>query len=76
MVPEYCIESFQWSSRRLGRSAVCGAVRGLRDFSGFDTFVVARTRRNDSMAWTEITRRKYQRNGLRYASDTADQEWR
>lgn len=27
------------------------------------------------MAWTEITRRKYQRDGLRYASDTTDQEW-
>ncbi len=28
------------------------------------------------MAWTEITRRKYQRDELRYASDTADEEWR
>jgi len=28
------------------------------------------------MAWTEITRRKYRRDGLRYASDTAEQEWR
>jgi transposase len=27
------------------------------------------------MAWTEITRPKYQRKGLRYASDTADAEW-
>ena len=27
------------------------------------------------MAWTEITRRKYQRDGLRYASDTTGQEW-
>ena len=27
------------------------------------------------MAWTEITRPKYQRDGLRYASDTADAEW-
>ena len=27
------------------------------------------------MAWTEITRRKYQRDGLRYASDTTDEEW-
>jgi transposase len=49
---------------------------GLRDFRGFDSFVVAKTRRSDSMAWTEITRRKYQRDGLRYASDTADKEWR
>jgi transposase len=27
------------------------------------------------MAWTEITRAKYQRDGLRYASDTTDAEW-
>jgi transposase len=27
------------------------------------------------MAWTEITRPKYQRDGLRYASDTTDGEW-
>ena len=27
------------------------------------------------MAGTEITRPKYQRDGLRYASDTADAEW-
>ena len=27
------------------------------------------------MAWTEITRPKYQRDGLRYASDTTDLEW-
>ena len=27
------------------------------------------------MAWTEITRPKYQRDGLRYASDTSDAEW-
>ena len=27
------------------------------------------------MAWTEITRLQYQRDGLRYASDTTDQEW-
>ena len=28
------------------------------------------------MAWTEITRAKYRRDGLRYASDTRDEEWR
>lgn len=28
------------------------------------------------MSWTEITRRYYQREGLRYASDLTDQEWR
>jgi transposase len=27
------------------------------------------------MAWTEITRGKYRRDGQRYASDTADGEW-
>ena len=27
------------------------------------------------MAWTEITRLKYRRDGLRYASDTTDAEW-
>jgi transposase len=27
------------------------------------------------MAWTEITRAKYRRDGLRYASDTTDAEW-
>ena len=47
----------------------------LRDFSGFDSLVVAKTRRNDPMAWTEITRPKYRRDGLRYASDTTDEEW-
>jgi transposase len=25
--------------------------------------------------WTEITRKKYERNGLRYASDTTEEEW-
>jgi transposase len=27
------------------------------------------------VAWTEITRPRYQRQGLRYASDTTDEEW-
>jgi putative transposase of IS4/5 family DUF4096 len=27
------------------------------------------------MAWTEITRPKYRRDSLRYASDTTDVEW-
>ena len=27
------------------------------------------------MVWTEITRRKYERAGLRYASDTTQEEW-
>ena len=28
------------------------------------------------MAWTEITRRQYQRDHLRYASNTTDEEWK
>jgi transposase len=28
-----------------------------------------------TMAWTEITRRQYRRDGLRYASDLTDREW-
>ena len=28
------------------------------------------------MSWTEITRRQYRRDGLRYASDLTDEEWR
>ena len=28
------------------------------------------------MAWTEITRGQYQRDHLRYASDTTDEEWK
>jgi len=27
------------------------------------------------MAWTEITRPRYRRDGVRYASDTTDEEW-
>ena len=27
------------------------------------------------MPWTEITRPKYRRDGLKYASDTTDEEW-
>src|SRR5512147_176989 len=27
------------------------------------------------MSWTDITRIKYRRDGLRYASDTTDEEW-
>ena len=28
------------------------------------------------MSWTEITREEYRRDGLRYASDTRDEEWK
>ena len=48
---------------------------GLRDVSGWDSLVFANTARNHAMAWTDITRPKYQRDGLRYASDTTDAEW-
>ena len=34
-----------------------------------------RRQRGIAMAWTETTRAKYQREGLRYASDTTDAEW-
>jgi hypothetical protein len=44
----------------------------LRNFSGDDSLVFAKTTRSHVMAWTEITRPKYQRDGLRYASDTTD----
>ena len=27
------------------------------------------------MTWTEVTRPKHRRDGLRYASDTTDEEW-
>jgi transposase len=29
-----------------------------------------------NMSWTEITREHYRRDGLRYASDTTDEEWK
>ena len=29
----------------------------------------------EDMLWTEITRPKYRRDHLRYASDTTDEEW-
>ena len=28
------------------------------------------------MSWTEITREQYRRDGLRYASDMTDAEWK
>jgi transposase len=46
----------------------------LRDSSGCDSLVFAKTEEH-VMAWTEVTRGKYQRDGLRYASDTTDEEW-
>jgi hypothetical protein len=47
----------------------------LRDFSRFHSLVFAKTTRSHLMAWTEITRPKYQRDELGYASDTTDEEW-
>jgi hypothetical protein len=55
----------------------CFALVGkrlLRDFGRFDSLVFTKTTRNHLVAWTEITRPKYQRDGLRYASDTTDEE--
>jgi hypothetical protein len=52
------------------------AAVGLRDFSGCDSLGFAKTPREHVMAWTEITRAKYRRDGLRYASDTTDEELR
>jgi transposase len=48
---------------------------GLRDSSGYDSLGFAKTPRSQIMAWTGITRPKYRRDGLRYASDTTDEEW-
>ena len=46
----------------------------MRDCGGRDSLVFANTTEL-IVAWTEITRRKYRRDGLRYASDTTDAEW-
>jgi putative transposase len=35
----------------------------------------AESRWSHNMSWTEITREHYRRDGLRYASDTTDDEW-
>jgi transposase len=48
---------------------------GLRDSSDYDSLGFAKTPRSWIMAWTGITRPKYRRDGLRYASDTTDEEW-
>jgi transposase len=72
------VESFQGvgHDRRVSWfPEVSGRREGLRDFSGYDSLVFAKTARDHIMAWTEITRLKYQRDGLRYASDTTDAEW-
>ena len=65
--------------RRAVRGGCLGRmIRGekrLRDSSGYDFLGFAKTPRSWIMAWTEITRPKYRRDGLRYASDTTDEEW-
>jgi putative transposase len=38
--------------------------------------VFAKARWEHNMSWTEITREQYRRDGLRYASDTTDVEWK
>jgi hypothetical protein len=47
----------------------------LRDSSDYDSLWFAKTPKSWIMAWTGITRPKYRRDGLRYASDTTDEEW-
>ena len=42
---------------------------------GCDSIVVATRAMGVRMPWTEITRLKYRREGLRYASDLTDAEW-
>jgi putative transposase len=42
---------------------------------GYDPIVVATQAMEVTVPWTEITRREYRREGLRYASDTTDAEW-
>jgi transposase len=74
MNAERSSESFQWVGARL-LGSLLSAKKLLRDFSGFDSLVFAKTTRRHLMAWTEITRPKYRRDGLRYASDTTDEEW-
>ena len=49
------------------RFTLVGQKKLLRDSSGFDSLVFAKTTRSHVMAWTEITRPQYQRDGLRYA---------
>ena len=46
----------------------------LHDFSGYDSLVFTKTTRRHVTAWTEITRLKDRRDGLRYASDGTDEE--
>jgi hypothetical protein len=46
-----------------------------RDSSDYDSLGFAKTPRSWIMAWTGITHPKYRRDGLRYASDTTDEEW-
>jgi hypothetical protein len=48
---------------------------GLPEFSSFDFFAAAKTRRNDSMAGTQITRAEYHRDEMRYARETTDEDW-
>ena len=43
--------------------------------AGCDSLAVATQRMGVTMAWTEITRPQYRRDGLRYASDMTDAEW-
>src|SRR5206468_9313702 len=48
----------------------------LRDFSGCDALVFAKTPRSTSWPGLKITRPQYRRDHLRYASDATDEEWK
>jgi putative transposase len=41
-----------------------------------DSFVFGDSTREHNMSWTKTTRKQYRRNGLRYASDVTDAEWK
>jgi hypothetical protein len=53
---------------------MAGAME-LGDVSDFNSLGFAKTPRKHAMVWTDITRPKYRRDELRYASDTTDAEW-
>jgi hypothetical protein len=73
MNTERSSEWFQCVGPRL-LGSLSSAKNLLRDFSSFNSLVFAKTTRSHLMAWTEITRPKYQRDRLRYASDTTDED--
>ena len=51
-------------------------MKMLGDFGPFVIPSCLRISEGHKMTWTEITREHYRRDGLRYASDTMDEEWK